>query len=95
MLLGMLRVLPSLSWHKASEMRFWIDAFIEKKYRRVKRTAQKLWVVRAFVKHVFPFTAGALGKGKMGEGRSIRVAIDGRALEDFIPFYILLPLSFR
>jgi len=29
MWLGMLRVLPSLSWHKASEMRFWVDAFTE------------------------------------------------------------------
>lgn len=53
-------------------MHFWIDAFTEKKYGRVKRTEQKLWAVGVFVKQVFPFViTGALGKGEMRGGRSI------------------------
>lgn len=30
MLLGMLRLSPSLSWRESSGIRFWIDAFTEK-----------------------------------------------------------------
>ena len=61
MLLGMPRVLPSLSWRRASEMRFWLDAFTEKEYGSQKDW-KKVMGVGVFGKHVFPFfTGGALG----------------------------------
>ena len=61
MLLGALGPWPSLSWHKAWGMRFWIDIFTEKTPESQK-DCPKVIGSGAFVKYVFLFIiVGALG----------------------------------